>query len=87
MFLCTALLYSSRQELSLVIIAGYIVNKDKISFRRTLLRSESRDSRPPDVVYFMAGSQTPSSFLKCSAPGFLDYKNVNVNLTLIFYQK
>ena len=24
------------------------------------------------VVYCTAGSQTPSSFLKCSAPGFLD---------------
>ena len=37
------------------------------------------------VVYCTASSHAPSSFLKCSAPGFLVFKSGHVNLTLFFF--
>ena len=39
------------------------------------------------VLNFVAGSQTPSSYLKHSLPCYQIYKNVHVNLTCYFFGK
>ena len=52
----------------------------KISLRRTL-----EEIRGRHVVYCTASSHAPSSFLKCSAPGFLVFKSGQINLTWFFF--